>query len=136
MSLVLDASVALAWVHPDEASAHLDSLLDRVRAEGALTPPIWLYEVSNVLTLSMRRGRIGPADRASILTELRALGVRISDSPTEETWAATLRLADEYRLTVYDAAYLELAMRRGLPLATLDERRGEAARAAGVAVLP
>ena len=136
MSWVLDSSAALAWVHADEEAAGLDPVFDRIGAEGAHVPALWYLEVANALTMALRRGRITEAFRTAALEGLADLDLAIDLETATQAWAATLRLADLHRLTVYDAAYLELAQRLRLPLVTLDAALVEAARAAGVAVVP
>ena len=127
---VLDSSAALAWVLPDEEGA--DALLDAVAEAGAAVPPLWPFEVANVLLLLERRGRLAPAARAQALRDLRGLPIRIDPESCERTWTDTITLAAAHKLTVYDASYLELAHRLGLPLATLDAELRAAAGACGV----
>jgi predicted nucleic acid-binding protein len=95
-------------------------------------PALWWFEVRNALAVNERRGRLGEADTAAFLRALARLSIGFDRSPDE---AALLALARRHRLTVYDAAYLELAQREGLPLATLDAALRDAAAASGVALL-
>jgi predicted nucleic acid-binding protein len=132
VSLVLDASVALSWCFADEAAEISAAALDAVAERGAVVPPLWRIEVANALTSALRRKRIDAAFRAASLADLAALPVAIDAEGDSHVWSTTLRLADQHRLTVYDAIYLELAQRRRLPLATLDEALRAAARASGV----
>jgi predicted nucleic acid-binding protein len=135
MSLVLDSSATLAWIYSDETTAAIQQLFDTVANTGAIVPMLWRLEVANSLTVAMRRGRIDAAFRRAALDDLALLDIT-SDAHTDtHAWAETLVLADRYRLTVYDAAYLELAQRRALPLATLDEDLGAAASRLGLRVL-
>ena len=135
MSLVLDSSATLAWIYSDETTAAIQQLFDTVVDTGAIVPVLWRLEVANSLTVAMRRGRIDAAFRRAALDDLALLDIT-SDAHTDtHAWAETLVLADRYRLTVYDAAYLELAQRRALPLATLDEDLGAAASTLGLRVL-
>jgi predicted nucleic acid-binding protein len=135
MSLVLDSSATLAWIYSDETTAAIQQLFDTVADTGAIVPVLWRLEVANSLTIAMRRGRIDAAFRRAALDDLALLDIT-SDAHTDtHAWAETLVLADRYRLTVYDAAYLELAQRRALPLATLDEDLGAAASTLGLRVL-
>ena len=135
MSLVLDSSATLAWIYSDETTAAIQQLFDTVADTGAIVPVLWRLEVANSLTVAMRRGRIDAAFRRAALDDLALLDIT-SDAHTDtHAWAETLVLADRYRLTVYDAAYLELAQRRALPLATLDEDLGAAASTLGLRVL-
>ena len=135
MSLVLDSSATLAWIYGDETTAAIHQLFDTVANTGAIVPMLWRLEVANSLNVAMRRGRIDAAFRRAALDDLPLLDIT-SDAHTDtRAWAETLVLADRYRLTVYDAAYLELAQRRALPLATLDEDLGAAASTLGLRVL-
>jgi predicted nucleic acid-binding protein len=133
--LVIDASLALAWCFGDEKSPAADKAIDRVRDEGALVPSLWRLEVANVLLAAERRGRIGGADLEHRLNLLSALAVAIDTETDGRAWTDTLTLARAHRLTLYDAAYLELAMRHGAELATLDQDLAQAARSMGVPVL-
>jgi predicted nucleic acid-binding protein len=134
LSLVLDASVAVAWLHEDEGGDAVDAIFDIVSDKGTVVPAHFFLEVANGLTMSLRRGRIDRQTRELGLADLRDLWIEVDPETTERLWNATLALADAYRLTVYDSAYLELARRRGLPLATLDRDLVSAARHEGVAL--
>jgi predicted nucleic acid-binding protein len=136
MPFVFDSSVALAWVLPDEINRDTDALCDRLTYDTALVPPIWPLEIGNVLLVAMRRGRIGQSESQQILAKLRALPISVDAISTEQGFDTTFHLAASYELTTYDAAYLELAQRRELPLATLDNRLRAACVSAGVSVLP
>jgi predicted nucleic acid-binding protein len=132
MSLVLDSSATLAWIFGDETTESIRTVFEQVVERGAFVPTLWRLEVANSLTTAARRGRIDPAFRDSALADLGAMGV-IVDSATEmNAWGATLSIADRCKLTVYDAAYVELAQRRGLPLATLDGEMAAACDALGL----
>jgi predicted nucleic acid-binding protein len=127
MSLVLDGSATLAWVYPDETTEVILAVFDRVIHKGAFVPDLWRIEVANCLTQGVRRSRITALERSDSLTDLASLHI-VTDSETgAHIWSDTLILADRHRLTVYDATYLELALRLKLPLATLDEQLREAA---------
>ena len=135
MAFVLDCSVALAWVLPDEGSTYADSLLDRLVAEGAVVPPIWPLEVGNVLLAALRQRRIRQAELEPIIEGLARLPIEIDIGATDHALAAVVVLAAQHGLTTYDASYLDLAQRRQLPLATLDKQLRAACRAAKVEVL-
>lgn len=135
MAFVLDCSVALAWVLPDEGSVYADALLDRLVAEGAVVPPVWPLEVGNVLLVALRRRRIRQTEFESTVERLRRLPIEVDIGTTDHALAGVLVLAAQHGLTTYDAAYLELAQRRRLPLATLDKPLRAACRAAKVEVL-
>jgi len=127
MSLVLDSSATLAWVYADEITEPIRHVFNLVSENGAWVPGLWKLEVANILEMGVRRGRHDVAFRNSTLADLALLPIRIDAETDSHAWGATLRLSDRHRLTLYDAAYLELALRRGLPLASLDlELRGAA----------
>jgi predicted nucleic acid-binding protein len=135
VSLVLDSSVALAWVYREERNDAISAVFEQVTEAGAWVPSLWRLEVANVLEMGVRRGRIVASYRDEMLADLELLPIR-SDSETERhAWQSTLRLAVRHRLTVYDAAYLELAMRRRLPLASLDRELRTAAQAENITLL-
>lgn len=119
--LVLDASRTLAWCFEDEGGADTDALIDRVAAEGALVPAIWPLEVANALAVAERRGRIAPEDSVAFVALIEELPITVDAATASHAFHETLNLARDHGLSVYDAAYLELAVRAGLPLATLDE---------------
>jgi predicted nucleic acid-binding protein len=132
---VLDASVALAWVLPDEGNAYADACLDRTTTEGAVVPPIWPLEVGNVLLIALRRGRVRREEFEVCVDRLASLPIEVEMEATHHALAGVLVLAAQYGLTTYDAAYVELAQRRSLPLATLDGRLRRAGTSAKVQIL-
>ena len=134
--LVIDASIALAWCFEDEATAATDALVLRVRGEGAVVPAHWPLEVLNALLAAERRGRIKRAEASAHVRTIEDLGVDVDEETVRRASHATLALARAERLSLYDAAYLELALRRGFPLATLDKALAKAARRSGVDVMP
>ena len=133
MSFVLDASVTLAWCFEDEATAETDELLARLRTSRVIVPPIWVVEIANALTVGQRRGRLVEAKAVLFASTLQSLPVEIVPAPPV---ASIMTVATTHGLSAYDAAYLELAERTGLPLAALDGRLRAAADASGVQVLP
>ena len=133
---VLDCSVAMAWCFADEADAVADAVLDRLSEDVALAPSIWPLEVANVLLVAERRGRINSAGAARFLDLLSALPITIDETTRERAWGPIAGLGREHGLSSYDAAYLELAMREGVPLASRDAALRSAAEASGVAVMP
>jgi predicted nucleic acid-binding protein len=135
MAFVADASVALAWYFPDEATARSNALRERLVDEGPVVPMHWPLEVTNALLAAKRRGRIKAAEMRSIVADLRLLPEEVDGQTAESAWVAVLELAEKHSLTAYDAAYLELALRRRLPLATLDLGLAQAARESGVDLL-
>ncbi len=135
MSLVLDASVTVAWIDPSETTAAIRFVFDRIAESSAWVPGLWRLEIANVLEMRVRRGRNDSDFRDVTLADLALLPIRLDLETHNRAWGATVKLAARHRLTVYDAAYLELALRRGLPLATLDRELREAARAEQVELL-
>jgi predicted nucleic acid-binding protein len=135
MSLVLDCSATIAWFMPNEQSPPALELLDRVVADGALVPDLWPIEVGNVLLVSVRRRRMSAAHRDRALARLGELPIVRDHDGLQFAWTDTLALADRFRLSLYDATYLELARRRRLPLATLNDELRAAGRALGLAIL-
>jgi predicted nucleic acid-binding protein len=132
MSFVLDASTALAWIYQDENSTVADEILQQLINGGAWVPSIWRLEVANGLRTGIRRGRISTDYRDQALTELGLFDITIDPDTEKHAWTTTIRLSDRLGLTPYDAAYLELAQRRSLPLASLDDALRAAARAVGI----
>ena len=134
-AFVLDCSVTMSWVFPDEASEATDRLRESLIEGCAFVPALWPVEVGNVLLTATRRGRISADEWPRIRTNLEALPVEIDPVSTSRAWGAALELAREHRLSGYDATYLELAVRMQLPLATLDRALAASARAEGLDVL-
>jgi len=135
VTLVLDASMAVAWLFADERTERAHAVLRRVAAEGAAVPSLWRLEVANVLENAVRRGRCdrGHVDRS--LAHLAQLLIATDEETDRHAWGATLELAREEQLTLYDAAYLELALRLRRPLATADAALAAAGSRRGVEVL-
>lgn len=111
MSLVLDSSVTLAWQFREEQTDAALAVLDDVSKNGAVVPILWRFEVANALQMAVRRGRIDAKDRDDAFADLSELGIRIDDDSADQAWSATVVLSGRHRLTVYDAAYLEMAQR-------------------------
>ncbi len=135
MSLVLDSSVTLAWTYSDEITLAVQEVFDRVAAGSAIVPALWRLEVANALQMGVRRARLDAAERDATLADLATLDIRTDAETDTHAWSGTVRLAERFGLTVYDASYLELAQRRALPLASLDHELREAANACGVPLL-
>jgi predicted nucleic acid-binding protein len=137
MSFVLDSSLAVAFVLQDEITQVTDDVLDSL-GEGveAFAPALWRWEVGNALAMAERRKRITEADTHRCLTALQSLPIHVDEDAWREAWNATFLLARKYQLSVYDAAYLELAIRRRLSLASLDTDLRKAAKAEGLGLLP
>jgi predicted nucleic acid-binding protein len=134
-AFVLDASIALAWCFADEATPATDALLDRLADEEAAAPALWRLEVANALSMAERRGRLSVAGLTRSASLLQRLAVAIDPEGSDRAFRELLDLARSERLTVYDAAYLELALRLGLPLASKDARLRTAAAGLGPALL-
>ena len=132
---VIDASIALTWCFEDEVTDATEAIGTRVDAEGAVVPDLWRLEVANALLLAERRGRLKWSSMQQRLELLAALPIAIDVETGIRAWTDTLLLARAERLTLYDAAYLELAIRRDVELATLDRDLRRAARKMGVDVL-
>ena len=131
MAFVVDASVAIAWAF-NERHATAARTRARIRAEQAIVPALWWYELRNVLVLGERRGRLTERDTARFLRDISRLAIAMDSSPDE---THVLTLARRHRLTVYNSAYLELALRETLPLATLDIGLAAAAQGERVALI-
>jgi predicted nucleic acid-binding protein len=130
---VLDTSVTLAWCFEDESSIIADQILDLLEAGEAVTPAIWPLEVANALLIGERRERITASGISRFLRLLRSLNIHVDDQTASVEMEGLVELARSRQLPAYDAAYLELAMREGIPLATLD---GPLERAAKEVKLP
>lgn len=120
MSLVLDSSATLAWIYSDEMTEPIRRVFQVVADDGAVVPTLWQLEIANSLIVAIRRGRIDANFRRAVLADLALLDITTDNGTDVHAWGETLNLADRFQLTLYDAAYLELAQRRALPLATLD----------------
>ena len=129
MPFVVDASVTLEWLMPDEASDLAERALERLGDDEAVAPSLWWFEVRNALLSAERRGRLARDQVQMALVRLARLPISLDHDVDE---AVLLAVARQCRLTIYDAAYLELALRRGLPLATLDRELARAATAESV----
>ena len=135
MSLVLDSSVTLAWVYSDETTAAVGQVFEMLNQGGAWVPGLWRLEVANILGMGVRRRRHDAGFRDSTLADLALLPIQVDAETDRQAWGATAHLASRRDLSLYDAAYLELALRRGLPLATLDKDLRGAARAENIQLL-
>jgi len=132
---VIDASVTLAWCFADEANDAADAVLGRLDGEPAVAPAHWPLEVANALRSAERRGRLDAADLPRLRALLASLPVEIAPVELATAVFGVLETARSHDLTAYDAAYLDLAATRGLPLATADARLRAACARAGVEVL-
>ena len=129
MAIVLDASIAAAWCFPDEQAEAAERVLDDLSRLGGVIPGTFSYEISNVLIVNERRGRIDQTESARFLMRLRSLRLMQDVAHDED---AVMALARKHGLSAYDAACLETALRRGDSLATLDKNLAKAAAVEGV----
>ena len=131
MPLVTDTSAILAQAFDDEDAAYAEKVIEHIAGDAAIVPTLFWFEIRNALLMGERRGRMTAAQTASFLADLALLPFEVDDQPRE---AGVLELARKHKLTVYDAAYLELAQRRNLAIATIDDALIRAAKRAGVAL--
>lgn len=132
---VLDCSVCMAWCFKDQADSYTRAVLDRIAASQPLVPSVWPLEVSNVLLVGERRRKLNQTDSSRFVDFLRELPIAVDEEAPRRAFDSIISLARDHRLSAYDAAYLELAMRHGLPLATRDEQLRKAARNVGVPLM-
>lgn len=130
--LVIDSSISIAWCFPDEQDDYSQAVLDALASTQAFVPDLWHLEVANTLLVGERRNRSTQANTAAWLGFLAFLPIVVDDETKAHAFGNTLRLARDHKLSVYDAAFLELAMRLNVPLATLDEKLKVAAAVVGV----
>lgn len=131
---VVDASVAAAWLLPDEVSDQTDAILSRIATDGARAPSLLWYEIRNILVMAARRGRLPAGEAAPALARLRRLPIETVDLTLSDD-AGVLRMAEKHGLTAYDATYLALAQATRSPLATTDRALARAAERAGLALV-
>lgn len=135
MSFVLDNSVTMRWFFGDgkpQELAYASKVLDAMKQDNALVPATWGLEVANVIAKAEAKGLVTEARSSAFLEMLEDVGIDVDAATFAQALSDTLQLARRYKLSAYDASYLELALRRGMPLATLDEDLQKAARKAGV----
>jgi predicted nucleic acid-binding protein len=135
MPFVVHASVALAWCFNDESSAAADQAAVVLRGSGAVAPPVWPLEVGNALLAAERRRRLTNAGVATAGHLIAELQIEVEEADVDRALGPVVDLARSHGLSTYDASYLETAIRRGLPLATLDSRLAAAARTSGVPLI-
>ncbi len=135
MSVVLDCSLALAWCFKDETTPPVRGVMDIVIDAGAVVPNLWRLEIANALRNAIRRRRLTSVERDAFIERFGEMAITTDTETDGRVWPDTVRLSDRHELTVYDAAYLELALRRRLPLASLDTDLCEAARTEHVVVI-
>ena len=130
----LDASVALAWAFRDEPLSSAELALDAVTRETVLVPAFWPFEIASGLRQAERQGRIDPGDIPRFTAGLSGLPATVDDALWAHVFGDVMDIARKHNLSIYDAAYLDLALRESLPLATLDRSLARTARQAGVAL--
>jgi predicted nucleic acid-binding protein len=133
-ALVLDGSVTMVWGFDDEADSYAEAVLNRMPGLQAYVPSVWPLEVANALLVGERRRRTTSADAARFLAILASFPIIVDADTAIHAWHETTHLARAHGLSSYDAAYLELAIRLGLPLASLDDKLKAAATAVGVSL--
>lgn len=131
-AFVLDCSVTMAWCFKEEASDHSDQILDALHKAKAIVPSIWPLEVGNVLTIAERKKRLTLLKITAFIDSLSLLPIQVDFISSQRALGNILELAREQGLSTYDAAYLELAMRKALPLATFDKVLKKAAQNVGI----
>jgi predicted nucleic acid-binding protein len=134
-AFVVDSSVALTWLFVDEVTPKTDALFDRLATESALVPSLWFLEITNSLAIAERKGRVTRAQTDGFLSRMEHLNVQAETDIPTRAFDQILPLCRQYRLTSYDAIYLELALRQNLPLATLDSDLRKVAKGLGVTLL-
>jgi predicted nucleic acid-binding protein len=134
-TLVLDASVVLAVALQEANRKHAAHILGQAAEEGAAVPCLWHVEVGNALLMAERRKSMSADERSAALQDLSQLTVKVDTETATRAWREAVFLAEQHRLTLYDAMYLELSLRLGLPLATFDAALRAAAKAANVPLL-
>lgn len=127
MRVVIDASIALAWALPDESDGRAIAAYAAVEEDGAIAPVLFKIEVANALTIAARRGRITTEQRMRAIEATNDIGIVFDLEGLDTSWTTVPNLADRHKLSIYDALYLDVALRRGLPLATLDKALAAAA---------
>ena len=135
MSFVVDCSITMAWLFEDETTPYTDAILDHLATNSAIVPSIWPLEVANVLVHAVRHKRISELQAANFIDALAKLPIQVDDSTSLRAMHSIYTLAQTEKLTIYDAAYLDLAAREKIPIATLDKELLRSAKALKVAIL-
>jgi len=134
-SFVIDTSVVMTWCFKDEVSQYADSILDSLEHFTAIAPSIWPLEVGNVLLVAERKDRLSEAASIRFVALLSELPISVDQEPPERMTKEIFALAREHKLSTYDASYLDLAMKKGIPIATLDNRLISAAKRSNVSIM-
>jgi predicted nucleic acid-binding protein len=134
---VLDTSIAVSWCIGDEQTSKTEALLDELaRGASAIVPALWLWEINNVLLIAEISDRVSASKRHQQVALLKKLPITVDENAHNQAWGDTTALARTHRISVYDASYLELALRKGIPLGSLDKKLRSAAQKAGSKCLP
>jgi predicted nucleic acid-binding protein len=134
-AFIVDCSIAMSWLFEEEQTAAIIQVLDRLDDEVALVPPVWFLEVTNAVVVAERRKRVTHAKSDEFIAQLSNLDFEVDAEPSQYAFKEVLRLARRFQLSSYDATYLDLAVRRKLPLASLDEALRKSAKKLGVKLL-
>lgn len=134
VKFVLDNSITMVWGFEDEGNKYAEELLELMPVATAYVPSLWTLEVANALLVGERCGRISPASSKKFLAILSNFAIVVDDETVTQAWSDTINIARSQKLSSYDACYLEIAMRLGLPLATLDKQMRATAKKLGVAI--
>jgi predicted nucleic acid-binding protein len=134
-AFVVDCSIAMAWLFHDEATPKTAALLNRLATETALVPAWWFIEITNVLAMAEGNGRITATQSEAFIADLGKLGIERDDEAPDRAFTHLLTLCRTHQLTSYDAVYLDLAVRRNLPLASLHDDLRKTANKVGVRLL-
>ncbi len=134
-SFIIDCSITMAWCFADEATSEASEIQDRLATEAAVVPSLWFLEVANVLVMAEKRQRISADDSSEFLSLLSGLDIEEDTESSVRAFNELLPLCRDHGLTSYDAAYLDLALRKQVPLASLDDQLRQAAKALGLTVL-
>jgi predicted nucleic acid-binding protein len=132
VAFVLDASVTVAWCFADETSSYTEGVLDLLIQEPAIVPVVWPFEVANALWVGERRHRMNAGQVAASLEQLLDLPIVVDDAMFSSAWGPVLSIARQHEFAVYDAVNVELAQRRDIPIATIDDRQRDVAARLGV----
>ncbi|MCZ6655801.1 MAG: type II toxin-antitoxin system VapC family toxin [Gammaproteobacteria bacterium] len=135
MAFVIDCSTTMPWILKNDPTGYADQILSSFKESQAVVPELWFLEVSNVLLVCERRGRLDAEESIRFTSLLQELPISIDEGTSYRVFSKIINVARDYELNLYDATYLELAMREALPLATLDVALRTAAQEAGVEVV-
>jgi len=134
IKFVLDCSVTMSWCFEDEVTEYSEKILEALKNVEVYVPELWSLEISNVLLIAERKKRLSEADSAHFIELIHALPIQIDKETSSRALASIISIGREFGLTSYDAAYLELAMRKGIPLATFDKNLNHACKKSGVEI--